>query len=374
MKILLLSAYDAVSHRQWREGLVRHLGDYRWTVLTLPPRNFAWRSRGNALSWAFGDRDVLTSGYDRVVATSMTDMAELRGLVPELARIPSIVYYHENQFAYPERMVRKEGQNYLLTNIFTALAADRVVFNSRFNRRTMLDGARDLLQAMPDCVPDGIISSIKERSRVLPVPLEESCYVPHRGPPAGVPLTLVWNHRWEYDKAPERLFQALDQLSAAGAEFKVHVLGQRFRECPAVFEQAKKRLQGHIGRWGYIEDDGEYRRILAASDVILSTSLHDFQGLAVLEGVAAGCYPLVPDRLAYRELFAEEYRYSSHAGDPETECRALVARLRPMCSDPGLVRGVSPPDLSGLSWPTMMFRYRELIDSCNILVNNAIYN
>ncbi|MEE8319458.1 MAG: DUF3524 domain-containing protein, partial [bacterium] len=59
-RILLLSAYDAGSHRRWREQLAEHLKEHSWTVLSLPPRNFAWRNRGNALSWALGSREVLT--------------------------------------------------------------------------------------------------------------------------------------------------------------------------------------------------------------------------------------------------------------------------------------------------------------------------
>ena len=363
MKILLLSAYDAVSHRLWREGLVRHLDEHDWTVLSLPPRNFAWRSRGNALSWAFGSREVLTAGYDRIVATSMVNLAELRGLVPELVPIPAIVYFHENQFAYPERLERKEGQNYQFTNIFTALAAQRVVFNSEYNRRTLLEGARWLLKAMPDCVPQGIVDVIEGRSLVLQVPLDERCFVPHVKPPDASPLTIVWNHRWEYDKAPERFFNALYTLDDQGADFTVHVLGQRFRDCPEVFDEGKERLRKHIGRWGYVENEDEYREILSTSDVVLSTSLHDFQGLAVLEAVAAGCYPLVPDRLAYREIFPEEYRYESRPDDPQAECEMLSERLQRICSDPSLVREVSPLDLTNLSWREMEGGYRALIDS-----------
>ena len=89
MKILLLSAYDAASHRVWREGLVRHIDEHEWTVLTLPPRFFAWRARGNALTWAFQEREVLDRKYDLLFVTSMTDLAELKGIVPSLSAIPA---------------------------------------------------------------------------------------------------------------------------------------------------------------------------------------------------------------------------------------------------------------------------------------------
>src|SRR5690554_445672 len=99
MRILLLSAYDAVSHQYWRKGLVNALPEHDWTVLSLPARYFSWRIRGNSLSWAFGERERLQQPYDLVIATSMVDLTSLRGLVPSLARTPCVVYFHENQFA-----------------------------------------------------------------------------------------------------------------------------------------------------------------------------------------------------------------------------------------------------------------------------------
>ncbi len=101
MKILLLSAYDALSHQYWRKGLVRAFPEYDWTVLTLPPRYFSWRLRGNSLTWAYSKREVLSAGYDLLICTSMTDLSALKGMVPALANVPVLCYFHENQFAYP---------------------------------------------------------------------------------------------------------------------------------------------------------------------------------------------------------------------------------------------------------------------------------
>ncbi|UCG38114.1 MAG: DUF3524 domain-containing protein [bacterium] len=365
MRVLLLSAYDAASHRKWREGLVRHLGEHRWTVLTLPPRHFAWRTRGSALSWAHGERDVLEAGYDLVLATSMTDLASLRGMVPKLAATPTVVYFHENQFAYPDRVRRRESLHVRLTGVYTALAADRVLFNSAWNRDSFLEGTRGLLAVMPDGVPEGVVELLGARSAVLPVPLEAAFLAAGKRSPLHGPLTLLWNHRWEHDKAPERFFGALRLLAQRKVPFKVHVLGQRFREAPPSFEEARAHLGERIGQWGYVQEDEAYRNLLASCDVVVSTALHDFQGLAVLEAAAAGCLPLVPDRLAYPEFFGEGFRYPSSPDDAGRETGILAARLEAMCRDPEMTRRTPPPDLSRLSWENQGPRYRELLEEAS---------
>ncbi len=351
MRVLLLSAYDAYSHRRWREGLVAAFPDWDWSVLTLPPRHFNWRIRGNSLSWAFTEQARLARPCDLLIATSMTDLATLKGLVPGLAGVPTLVYCHENQFAYPvgrEETLRLEPR---MVNLYTTLAADRVVFNSACNRDSFLAGVQALLDKMPDAVPPGIAGRIGARSRILPVPLEAHWFSRRLpGPEAGAPFTIVWNHRWEYDKAPERLYQALLQLRAAGIEFRVHVIGQQFREQPPVFAEMQQALAGCIGEWGMVRDAADYRALLRQSHVVLSTARHEFQGLAVLEAVASGCIPLVPDRLAYPEWLAPEYRYPSSPADPERESGDIARRLMLLAEQhtQGVLR--PPPDVSGLSW------------------------
>ncbi|HMW49077.1 MAG TPA: DUF3524 domain-containing protein, partial [Cellvibrionaceae bacterium] len=119
MRILLLSAYDAPSHRYWRQGLIDQLSDYRFTCLTLPPRHFNWRIRGNPISWL--DAPQLTAAYDLILATSMVDLATLRGLVPALSRTPCIYYCHENQFAYPESPRQMRPLEPLMVTLYGAL-------------------------------------------------------------------------------------------------------------------------------------------------------------------------------------------------------------------------------------------------------------
>jgi glycosyltransferase involved in cell wall biosynthesis len=358
MRILLLSAYDAVSHQYWRKGLVNALPEHDWTVLSLPARYFSWRIRGNSLSWAFGERERLQQPYDLVIATSMVDLTSLRGLVPSLAQTPCVVYFHENQFAYPASGHEHQSVEPLILNLYNALCADRVLFNSGYNRDTLLEGADRLLRKLPDQVPPGLVEQIRARSEVLHVPLPEQVFLP--AAPVEGPLEIVWNHRWEFDKGPERLLAAVERLQSDRVDFRLHVVGQQFRRVPPVFEQLKRRLEsgGQLGCWGHIESTEAYRQLLQLSDVVLSTALHDFQGIAVLEAVAAGCRPVVPDRLAYRELFAAEYRYAE-----QEETTALARMLAELSASKHRGEPIKAPEVEHLGWPALKASWGRVIET-----------
>lgn len=357
--VLLLSAYDAGSHRRWREGLARHV-EADWTQRALPPRHFLWRTRGNPLWWAFAEAERLARPWDALVVPSTVDLATLRGLVPTLARVPTLAYFHENQLAYPDR--RRGGEvdvNLALLDAYTALAADRVAFNSAFNRDTLLDGLDALLRRLPDAVPPGVVDAIARKSEVLPVPLEAEAFQPPA--PREGPLQLVWNHRWEHDKAPERLFAALTRLAARGVRFTAHVVGQRFREVPAAFEAGRAALGDAIGTWGPVADRAEYVALLRRCDVVISTALHEFQGLAVLEARAAGCRAAAPDRLAYRETVPADERYPSHPDDAEAEADALAAHLAAVADDLAGLRARPVPPPTAWSWDALGARWSRAI-------------
>ena len=50
----------------------------------------------------------------------------------------------------------------------------------------------------------------------------------------------------------------------------------------------------------------KYLKILSEADIIVSTAIHEFFGISVVEAIAAGAYPLLPKRLAYPEVLALE--------------------------------------------------------------------
>jgi glycosyltransferase involved in cell wall biosynthesis len=307
--------------------------DWEWQVLSMPARHFSWRVRGNPLYWSLAERDSLEQPFDLLIATSMVDLATLRGLVPGLAQVPSLLYFHENQFDYP----RGEHQSSLLeaqmVSLYGALAADSLAFNSAYNRDSFLAGVGALLRKLPDRVPPGVTELLAAKSQVLPVPL-----LPATGDEAGSawpgsagelpvrPLRLLWSGRFEHDKGGEGLWRVLQQLEHSGLDYELALTGQQFRQQPEVFTRIAREFGYRLVHFGYLESAADYRALLGAADIVLSTALHEFQGLAVLEAVARGCVPVVPARQAYPELYPAANCYQSCPHRPEDEASA-AARL-----------------------------------------------
>lgn len=343
MRILLISAYEASSHKAWADSLMKGLGQHEWTYLSLPARHFAWRIRGNAMSFAFDphNKPILDDSYDVVMATSMTDVTGLKAFCPALQTLPWLLYFHENQFAYPANDKQQGLVEMQMMTLYSALAADQCVFNSHFNKRSFFAGARALLKKLPDFVSPDWLNKIESTADVLSVPLEIPQAPTFSRSKASLteknmtsPIKLVWSARWEFDKGPERLLAILKELKRQNIDFEIAILGEQFRTTPPVFAQIQAQYSEHICQFGFAPSRWEYLSFLSSSHMVLSTALHEFQGLAVLEAVALGCLPVLPDRQVYPEWFESRFLYQSHLEDLEQEARSAVDLILKLATTP----------------------------------------
>lgn len=196
--VLALNAYHGGSHRAFLEGWSRH-SRHRFTKLSLPPHKWKWRMRHAAVTFAeqVGHLGTDSSGHDVLFCTDMLNLAEFRGLCPpEIRPLPTVVYFHENQLTYPTRHEDQRDLHFAFTNMTTALAADRVWFNSAFHRDEFLAALAELLGRMPDFQPTGAVAAIRQKSAVHPPGVES---FPARGPRPPGPLRILWVSRWEHD-------------------------------------------------------------------------------------------------------------------------------------------------------------------------------
>lgn len=310
LRVLLLEPFHGGSHAAFAEALSNRV-DADWTLLKLPARHWKWRMRGAAAYFA-SHPEVQRGRYDVVLATSYVALAELYGLAPRLTATPSVLYFHENQLAYPTRDAKERDHHYGMTQLVSARAASRVVFNSEHNRATFLAEGQAFLQRMPDAVPAGWMDAIAAKSEVIPVALDlpEVDLTTLESQPSrarGRPL-VVWNHRWEHDKGPDVLARAARALDDSGRAFDLAVCGQRFARVPEAFETIERELSEHIVSWGSLERSA-YERLLTSADIALSTARHEFFGVSILEAAHFGARPLAPNALAYPEVLDSDHLY-----------------------------------------------------------------
>jgi len=318
LRILAIEPYYGGSHRAFVDGLAR-ASRHEWTLVTMPARKWKWRMRGAALHLA----SQLDQPFDVLFVSDFVDLATLVGLAPRrLAKVPKAVYFHENQLTYPVLHESERDYQFGFTNLTTCLVADRVFFNSDFHRREFLGAARALLRRMPDFVPDGLVESVTDRSVTLPLGCDLRSLDVEAPPREGEAL-IVWNHRWEYDKNPEEFFGALCDLADDGLPFRVAVAGESFRQVPIIFDIARRRLGERVEHFGYLSSRGDYARLLLRADINVSTARHEFFGIAAVEAIYCGCFPLFPNKLTYPELLPTEF----HGRHLYTGTADLMARL-----------------------------------------------
>jgi glycosyltransferase involved in cell wall biosynthesis len=325
-RILLLSPYHGGSHRAFAEGL-KAASRHDLTLLTLPARFWKWRMRGAALLLA--DRARRLSGaFDLVVATDMMNLAEFRAL-SGLGSRPHLLYLHENQLAYPLPENDRPDHHFGFINLASALAADCVLFNSGTHRETFLAAVPAHLGAMPDYPPAGVVSRIVARSRVIPVGCDLATL---RRDAAGASLStgpplILWNHRWEFDKAPEVFFRVLARLDDAGVPFRLALAGDSSAQVePKPFLEARRRYGDRLLQFGWIPERRDYARLLGRSDLVVSTAIQENFGISVVEAIACGAWPLLPRRLSYPEILPAAWHDDClYAGEEDLESR--LARL-----------------------------------------------
>ncbi len=305
--------------------------------------------RGSAIWFANEIKRGNYADIDLIFTSDMTSVADLRALCK--LNVPIICYFHENQLTYPVPDEAERDYQYGFTNITSCLAADEVWFNSDYHRESFTQAAGELLRKMPDFVPEGVVERIKGASRVMPLGLNDNLFDLPKNRTAGAPV-ILWNHRWEYDKNPDEFFEVLFDLDRAGVDFRLIAAGEQFRTHPPIFDAAEKMLADKIVHFGYAPGAANYYNLLAQSDIVVSTAVHEFFGLAVMEAVAAECRPVLPNRLSYPELIPANLHHKILYDNHEQ----LRQRLADLCE-----RGVA--ELPGeLSQKVRQLRWSRLID------------
>jgi len=307
LKVLVLEPYCGGSHKSFLSGLGKL--PFEFEYMTFPARKWKWRMR---LAGPFYARKLAESGqrFDRILCSSYVDVAAFRGLAPSWVNdVPLLTYFHENQFAYPVQKDDERDFHFALTNMTTALASDRISFNSNYNLESFLQGIDRTLRLSHDLKFNNPANIIRAKSGILPPGIDFSSIDQTETQEHEDSPVILWNHRWEHDKNPELFFESLFNIDRAGLDFRLVLLGESFKNSPQIFHEARKRLSRRILHCGYVTSRKKYAHWLKRGDLVVSTAFHEFFGISVIEAVRAGCRPLLPNRLSYPELFSQKFLY-----------------------------------------------------------------
>ncbi len=358
-RILLIEPYYGGSHQAWADGFAAH-SRHDVTLLTLPARFWKWRMQGGALTLAHQTR-ALPTRPDLLLASDMLNLPAFLGLTRDsLATVPVALYCHENQLTYPIPPGETRDLTYGMINWLSMLAADRVFFNSHYHLEDWFEALPRLLKHFPDQTHTRHIPTVRAKSEVLPVGCDLRRFDAHPRPePAPVPL-ILWNQRWEYDKNPRTFFRALYTLADEGIDFQVALAGSNVRQMPEEFAAARERLGARVVQYGRA-DRSAYPRLLRRADVVVSTAIHEFFGVAIVEAIYAGCFPVLPHRLSYPERIPPPYHKDCLYQDDE----GLLMRLRWALRHPDQARALSAqlrPAVAPFDWAVTGPRYDDALE------------
>ncbi|XP_067937985.1 tRNA-queuosine alpha-mannosyltransferase-like [Watersipora subatra] len=355
-RCIIVEPFYGGSHKQLLNTVFGDVSSRPYTsIYTLPAKKWHWKARTSALY--FSQQIPLVekgSTNTTIFASSVLNLAELVALRPDLAACRKLLYFHENQLQYPLQKSQQRDFQYGYNQILSGLVADINLFNSRYNMESFLEKIPSFLKTVPDGRADAqqIVETLRIKSRLLYFALDLPPLDNYLSISKGDVLHIVWPHRWEHDKDPNTFFQVLEDMKTEQLAFRVSILGEKYNETPEVFKRMQEVMGDYIVEWGYQESKEKYYQVLSSAHVVVSTALHEFFGVAMLEAVHFGCYPLAPHGLAYPEHFPEECLYRTTS--------QLTKKLRYFSRYPHKTTKFKL-DVSKYSWQTLREEYEQVL-------------
>lgn len=349
-RVAIVEPYLGGSHRAWAEGYASN-SEHVVEVFGLPAIHWKWRMHGGHITLLPRIGRAVADGgaFDVVLATSMTNLPGLLGHARRSLGAGTVaLYMHENQLTFPWSPNDDLDLTYAMINWSSMLAADRVMFNSQFHLDAWFDEVPRFLGRFPDHRHTSLIDAVRNRSIVVPVGADLAAIrsIPRA---SGERPLILWNQRWEYDKGPAEFVGAIEALADAGLDFDVAIAGERPADQPPELAACRAMLGDRLVHDGHAAL-ADYRTLLRRADIVVSAARHEFFGLAVVEAIAAGAFPVLPNRLVYPERIPAEFQDACLYDDG-----GLVERLRWAITHPteaGRVAATLAPTMDEFDWAT----------------------
>jgi hypothetical protein len=290
LDILALEPFFGGARRHMLETLVR-FSRHRWTLLKLPPRRMERRLTA-AANWF---SELLTRHWvghvDLLFTSEAMNLSHLLRLTPELARHPSVVYFHDNQL--PELSDDHVDRPLDLVNLGTAQAATEVWFNSVYHKRTFMIRAAALVERHPELTSRSPMPELHRKARLMP-------------PPVDLNFVHEFQSAEKIHRNPRTVFVETRDANMSLLNGALELLRRRVVPHTLVTVGPVDDLDPQAVRWTLSENDevGQVRAMME-SGVVLSARPEASSDYQVVRALVAGCRPVLPDGGTYPEILPE---------------------------------------------------------------------
>ena len=357
MNLLFLESFYGGSHRDFADGFKKYWSG-QVDLITLPARFWKWRVRGASFEFLQRISESELRKYDALIVTSLIGLADLKSHWGSKCP-PVFLYMHECQLNYPLPKGETLDVHFVINDFSNLFHADKIYFNSEVHKTSCFSKLSEYMKKMPDYIPKKLIDKLSENSEVIYPGCHFNQFEDFLNWPDKEP-TIVWNHRWEFDKQPEEFFSVLYRLKDSGARFRLRVLGENFQAKPKVFEEARIKLADLIDHWGFVKNREDYYQHLRESQIIISTAIQENFGISVVEAMAMGCFPFLPQRLSYPEILPVPY----HLDCLYRGRRDLFSRLNRLINNPQSYEKLSRKlalEMQKYSWSKQISCYEKSV-------------
>jgi hypothetical protein len=169
LDILALEPFYGGVRRHMLETLMR-CSRHRWTLLKLPPRRIERRLAVAAHWFAEQLNRHWAGNFDVLFASEALNLADLYRLMPQLARAPSVVYFHAHELPDPALGAATDAVG--LANLNTATAATELWFNSRYHIRAFLAALSEMVAANRELSSRDPVPGLSGKIHYLPPPID----------------------------------------------------------------------------------------------------------------------------------------------------------------------------------------------------------
>jgi len=309
LDILAFEPFYGGARRSMLDAISR-CSRHRWNLMKLPPRKMERRLLVSA-TWFAEHISRNDPGKVHLIFTSEAlNLADLFRLVPALASVPAVVYFHDTQLPGPD--ARRLDTPTDLVNLNSAMAASEIWFNSLYNLRTFLSRASAMVSRHRELQMRSPLLELTAKAQLVPPPVD---------------LTLLHELAAQSDvqRDPRSIL-----VDARGADQKI--VGTVLRNLEKRTERLRISIIGKVkgipeSKVTFLaeRDDAGHLRSLLESGVLVTARPGAPADDLIVRALATRCHPVVPNSGVYPELLPEAmHPHCLHDGSADSMIERIL--------------------------------------------------